>query len=197
MEQQQFYEEIKITEVFEQTAEEQDIQNASQASEYLVEEPTDEPVACEEEFYVKKEENGSKCESFECYSKSRGTLENHLIKGITLSKWPGVGFGFKLAKCSDKDYFMVKEIEADSPAESCLKVGDLVIEIDEFEPYDKFGNLDEFNGYLSERDNIHLTALNESDYNKFKSLNMSLSNYSSNCEDIVIVSWHQMSKNFS
>jgi hypothetical protein len=125
-------------------------------------------------------------------------VKNGLIKSITLSKWPIVGFGFHLDKCSfglNKTYYFVNDIAGNSPAESCLAVGDLVIELDEFNPADKFDDLKALGDYLRECDTIHLMTLAQVDYEKFETqYDLSLRNYSKNCEDIVIVQWSQLSQ---
>lgn len=56
------------------------------------------------------------------------------IRGVSLSRWPRVGFGFDLGVARvDGDLLVyVSRISADSPAElSSLKLGDILIEIDD------------------------------------------------------------------
>ncbi len=59
---------------------------------------------------------------------------NAVIRSISLSKCPGTpGFGFQLARHqeNDEDLFYVSEITAETPAELCLRLGDVLIELDE------------------------------------------------------------------
>ena len=120
-------------------------------------------------------------------------VKNPLLRGITLSKWPRVGFGFSLKRCEEKKYYYVNEILSNSPAESCLNNGDLIVELDEFDnPFDVFSSLNEIEDYLNKKENLHLIALENSNYLKFKLKNKSLKNFATNCEDIVIVSWNQL-----
>lgn len=125
---------------------------------------------------------------------------NGIIRGISLVKWPQIGFGFTLAQqpiSNEESFIYVDKIENDSPAEFCLQSGDIIIEIDELEP-DKFANMNDLNKYLSDRENVHLMVIHESKYMRLKSENEELlKNYNTNCEDIVIVSWnnHKIEQN--
>ena len=47
---------------------------------------------------------------------------NALIRNISLSKRPGTGFGFDLSR-KDQDFVYVSQIMPDSPAEFCLQMG--------------------------------------------------------------------------
>jgi len=119
---------------------------------------------------------------------------NAVIRSISLSKYPGSGFGFKLDRhLSDtEDLFYVKEITPDTPAEVCLRLGDIILEIDEKNPGKAFQNLDDAHDYMTRNDNIHMMAIHESKYVRLKSENEDLiKNYCINCEDMVIVSWNK------
>lgn len=120
-------------------------------------------------------------------------VKNPLVRNISLSKWPNVGFGFKLNRSNDKKLYYINEIIPNSPAESCLTIGDLIIELDEYDnPFNEFSNLNEVEAYLNEKEAIHLLALEGSNYLKFNLDRKPLKNYCRNCEDIVIVSWNEL-----
>ena len=121
-------------------------------------------------------------------------IKNPLLRGITLSKWPHVGFGFKLCRCEEKKHYFIEKIVADSPADSCLNLGDLIVELDEFDnPFDIFNNLNQIEDYLNSVENLHLVCIAHDNFLKFKLKNKSLKSYSNiNCEDIVVVSWNQL-----
>ncbi len=52
---------------------------------------------------------------------------NAVIRGISLSRCPLVGFGFTLARSTahDEDYIYVATISPESPAEFCLQLGNI------------------------------------------------------------------------
>ena len=119
---------------------------------------------------------------------------NAIIRGISLSKYPGTGFGFSLGKHTTEleNYFYVNDIMADSPAEFALQLGDILIELDDMNPSDAFKSIDELHDYLGQKDNLHMMAIHENKYLKLKSENGELiRNYCTNCEDMVIVSWNK------
>jgi hypothetical protein len=121
---------------------------------------------------------------------------NAITRGISLSRFAsGPSFGFKLSRSVsfDDDFIYISQIEPDSPAEFCLQIGDVIVELDEMDPCESFSNLSEINRYLSERDFIHLMAIHASKYSMLKSqndLNL-LRDHCYNCEDIVIVSFKE------
>lgn len=142
-------------------------------------------------------------EYFEKYFNDFDYMNHHLnaiIRSISLSKYPTLGFGFSLDKKTGQngDLFCVKEIMPNSPAEMCLRLGDILIEIDERNPSDRFKSVAEAHEYLSANDNIHLMVIHESKYIRLTSPNEDLiRNCCINCEDMVIVSWNdQFEKNF-
>ena len=122
--------------------------------------------------------------------------QNHLqsnVRGISMIKWPQVGFGFELdiQKVGEESFIYVKNILADSPAEFSLQLGDILIEMDEFgSENEMFQNIDNLNSYMNSKDSIHLFVVHESKYFRLKSENDDLlKNCYKNCEDIVIVSY--------
>ena len=121
-------------------------------------------------------------------------VKNPLLRRITLSKWPGVGFGFKLSRCDEKKYYYISEILSDSPADCCLNLGDLIIELDEFDnPFEIFNDINKIQDYLDSIDNIHLVSIANDNYLKFKLKNKTIKNFGNiNCEDIIIVTWKQL-----
>lgn len=120
---------------------------------------------------------------------------NALIRNIRLPKWPGIGFGFDLALDKhdqlEENFFYVKNIHPDSPAEFSLQHGDVLIEVDEMNPLERFSNLKDLNEYLSERDYCHLMAIHHSKLVKLRSENEEIKKYCTNCKDIVIVSLNE------
>lgn len=120
---------------------------------------------------------------------------NALIRSINLPKWPRIGFGFDLAldkhDLLDEHFYYVKNIHPDSPAEFGLQLGDVLLEVDEMNPLERFVNLKELNEYLSKRENCHLMAIHHSKLVKLKSENEEVKQYCSNCKDIVIVSLNE------
>ena len=128
-------------------------------------------------------------------SKQNNSQRHHLngiIRGISLSKCPVIGFGFELAKNSinNEDFIYVSSIKSNSPAEFCLQLGDILIELDEMNPCESFASIDEINKYLEDKDNVHLMAIHKTKFLRLKSENEDLKDYSTNCEDIVIVLWN-------
>jgi len=124
------------------------------------------------------------------------------IRGASLSRWPQVGFGFELgvARVAGDRLVYVSRISADSPAElSSLKLGDILIEIDDETPSERFSESDsdsealaKINDYVSKRENLHLMLVHESQYARLKSENEDLlKNYYFNCEDFVVVNLHK------
>lgn len=135
---------------------------------------------------------------------------NAVIRGVSLVKWPDVGFGFSMTKSTDQRYYYVNEIKANSPAEFSLQVGDIILEIDELCPGKDFKSLEEIFDHLNRAEFIHLLVIHES---KYFNLNLApsrsanangndtssrcfyeefdelLKNFCINCQDIVVVSW--------
>jgi hypothetical protein len=194
--------EVIITELFDLN--EEDVKSTSSGSiEYLVDEPIisyRNVKSASDLEYTNESENDNEADTFQyIYTNNEyyneDFVKNPLVRGITLSKWPRVGFGFKVNRCAEKKFYYINEIVANSPAESCLSIGDLIVELDEFDnPFEEFSNLNEIEDYLNKKENIHLISLENSNYLKFKLNSKSLKNYSRNCEDIVIVSWNQLQK---
>lgn len=123
---------------------------------------------------------------------------NSVIRGVSLSKWPETGFGFTLASdmVNGENLIYVTDIKPDSPAEFSLKLGDILIELDDMNPCEHFRSLDDINTYLNGRENVHLMVVNECNYAKLKAENEDLlKNYHFNCEDIVIVSLNKQLQN--
>lgn len=91
----------------------------------------------------------------------------------------------------------MSRIESDSPAElSALRLGDILIELDDEAPSDRFpptlGSdadcLAKVREYVATRDNLHLVVVHESQYARLKAEDTDLlKNYIFNCEDIVVV----------
>jgi hypothetical protein len=122
---------------------------------------------------------------------------NAVIRSISLSRWPDTGFGFSVAsqRVGKENLVYINEIKQNSPAEFCLQLGDIIIEIDELSPSEDFISLSDIERYLQEKENIHLIVIHESKYAQLKQENEDfLKNYSINCEDIVIVSWKTQQK---
>lgn len=120
-------------------------------------------------------------------------IDNHLnalIRGVSLSKWPSVGFGFTLAKQTfgTENIFFICDIKPNSPAEFGLQLGDILIEVDDLNTRENFKNLDEISAYLEMKESIHVLAIHESKYHWVMSKTDFLKNHHMNCEDIVIVS---------
>lgn len=119
---------------------------------------------------------------------------NAVIRSISLSKCPGIsGFGFKLDRHSQngEDLFYVNEITTDTPAELCLRLGDILIELDEKNPCECFKSIDECHDYLTRKDNVNMMVIHESKYMSLKSKDEDLiRSHCINCEDMVIVTWN-------
>jgi hypothetical protein len=117
-------------------------------------------------------------------------LNNHLsslMRGVSLHKWPGVGFGFTLAMQQfglDNIYF-VCDIKPNSPAEYGLRMGDIIIEIDEIDLSSNVHDLHELNKIIEEKESLNLKAIYESKYHLLKRDSRARSDIG--CEDIVIV----------
>lgn len=136
-------------------------------------------------------------EYFENYFNDFDYKNHHLnavIRSISLSKCPGIAkFGFDLARYTNEneDLYYIKEIAPDTPAELCLRLGDILMEIDEKNPCEAFIDISELNDYLSKAENIHMMVIHESKYMRLKAQDENLiKNYCSNCEDMVIVTWN-------
>lgn len=121
--------------------------------------------------------------------------EPHLdsnVRSISMIKWPNVGFGFELdmEKIGTESFVYVKNIVADSPSEFSLQLGDILIEMDEYDvESDLFQDIKQLNEYLNTKENIHLFVVHESKYFRLKSENGDLlKNHIKNCEDFVIFS---------
>jgi hypothetical protein len=123
-------------------------------------------------------------------------VKNPLLRRISLSKWPNVGFGFKLSRCDEKKYYYISEVLSDSPADCCLNLGDLIVELDEFEnPFEIFNDSNRIENYLDSIESLHLACIANDNYLKFKLKNKALKNFGNiNCEDIIIVTWNQLNK---
>lgn len=120
--------------------------------------------------------------------------ENHLdaqIRGVSLSKWPNVGFGFSLAmeQIGHDNLVYVCEVLGDSPAECCLQLGDILIELDDMN-FSESVSIESLNKYLEDKDNVHLMVIHQSKYARLKAENEDLlKNTFTNCEDIVICNY--------
>lgn len=172
--------------------------------EYLVEDPSEAELSDEQDeeredrhnydYKINLTKSSRTPLSEEYYNEThilKNTNRKQLLKSILISKWPQVGFGFRLNKNLDKDLFQINSILNESPAESCLSVGDLILQLDN-ESTKKFENTRDIEFYLQDKDSVYLLTLNESNYSHFKSLNLSLQNYSNISEDIVVVTWNQL-----
>lgn len=110
---------------------------------------------------------------------------NAMIRGVSLKRWPTVGFGFSLARqrVNNEDLVYVCDILLDSPAEYCLQLGDILVEMDDLnlKQNDSIENLEK---YLEEKENVHLTVVHKSKYTRLKTENSLF-----NCEDIVICNY--------
>jgi hypothetical protein len=130
------------------------------------------------------------------------STDNHLnafVRGVSLSRWPHVGFGFSVAmqKFGNESIFFVCDVKPDSPAEFGLRLGDILIELDDIstssiDGSDRqagFHDLESINAHLESKASIHVVVIHESKYHYFaKSKVEFLRNYDMNCEDFVIVS---------
>lgn len=119
---------------------------------------------------------------------------NAVIRSISFSKCPGTpGFGFKLDRHMEngEDLFYVKEISSETPAELCLRLGDILIELDERNPCETFKGIEECEEYLNKRNSVHMMVIHESKYFRLKSNKDEdlIKNHCINCEDMVVVSW--------
>jgi hypothetical protein len=131
------------------------------------------------------------------------TNDSHLsacVRGVSLSSWPQVGFGFtvKQQQFGAEIIFFVCDITPESPAEMCLRMGDILVEVDEINTASGgdattagFHSADEIQTYLAGRTNVHLIVIPESKYHHLAAQSNPrdfLRNVNINCEDIVIVS---------
>jgi len=211
---------IVITEMLSSSNQaEQQQEEATSMAEYVVEEPYD--YIFEPNHYPKpsmdqpheqvnhqhrrliEEKDGiliyEQCSSTDRFENSSSVYQHHhlnaLIRNISLSKRPGTGFGFDLSR-NDADFVYVSQIMPDSPAEFCLQIGDVIIEIDEMNPMEKFEDIASLNDYLNRLDNVLLMAVHHSNYMRLKSENEEINSYCcSNCKDIVIVALRENQDN--
>lgn len=121
--------------------------------------------------------------------------ESHLsaaVRSVSMCKWPGVGFGFEVAvqQFGPEIIYFVCDVMLDSPADLGLRLGDILIEIDERNTRKEFpGGVQEINEYLKSKDSIHLLVIHESKYHMVKSnCDFFGKPHHVNCEDFVIVS---------
>jgi len=136
-------------------------------------------------------EHSSSTDRFEHFQNQQQHHLNALIRSISLSKRPGTGFGFDLTR-NNEDFVYVSNIMPDSPAEFCLQLGDVFIEVDEMNPIESFKDIMSLSDYLNRRDNVNILAIHHSKYMKLKSENEEINSYCcSNCKDIVIVAWRE------
>ena len=76
-------------------------------------------------------------EFFENYFKDFDYKHYHLnavIRSISLSKFPGLsdfGFNVRIHSGEGENLIYINEIKPDTPADLCLRLGDVIIEIDE------------------------------------------------------------------
>ena len=117
--------------------------------------------------------------------------------GISLSKWPDVGYGFNLSKqaIDNETIFYVSDIVSNSPAEFSLQLGDILLEVDDLNAYDQ--QMEDLMKYINEKSNdLHLMVVHESKYFRLKSESNEnlLKDLNKNCEDIVIVSCNENKK---
>ena len=119
-----------------------------------------------------------------------------ILKGISLSKWPDVGYGFRLSKQSfeDETIFYVSDIASNSPAEFSLQLGDILLELDDINAAEH--EMDELIKYINTKeDDLHLMVVHESKYFRLKSESSDTFDlFCKNCEDIVIVSCNNESR---
>lgn len=119
---------------------------------------------------------------------------NAIIRSISLSSYPDTQcFGFNIARHleEDEDLFYVDKIIPNTPAELCLRLGDIIVEIDEKNPSEMFERTDQLHEYLNNKTSIHMMVIHESKYTRLKSQEQDLvKKCSIDCEDVVIVSWN-------
>ncbi|CAF0927603.1 unnamed protein product [Brachionus calyciflorus] len=121
--------------------------------------------------------------NFDCETHLHG-----LMRSIRLPKWPNVGYGFNLAKhkFGDEDLIYVNEILSDSPAESCLQLGDILLELDDFNLKNLDSMIDLYK-HMEQKQNVDVMVVHKSKYSKFKAHHEDQSNNSLiNCENFVI-----------
>lgn len=130
--------------------------------------------------------NSEELDSFYLENFDSETHLHGLMRSITLPKWPGVGFGFSLSKskCDDQEMLFVSEIFADSPAESCLQIGDLVLELDDLnlKNWDIISNLEK---YMDKKENVNMVVIHKTKYPRLK-LENDFKNIEYDCENFVI-----------
>jgi hypothetical protein len=121
---------------------------------------------------------------------------NHLdaiIRGVSLSKWPDVGYGFGLGRqeINSEVIYYISDIISNSPAEFSLQLGDVLLELDDIILCGT-QEVDDLMKYINEKEAgyLHLMVMHESKYFQLKTneSNDLLKDCSRHCEDIVIVS---------
>lgn len=149
-------------------------------------------------FYTNKLNDDLDLNYFQEFNSHLRMRAESVIRGVSLSKWPNVGFGFELAtaRVGNEPLVYVNRIHPDSPAKlSSLRLGDVLLEIDEMFPSENFASdtddemLKRVDEYVGKKDNLHLVVVHESQYTRLKAENL-LKNYYFNCEDIVVVNFH-------
>lgn len=175
---------------------------------------------CDRSFYTNKLNDDLDSIYFQEFNSHLHMRAESLIRGVSLSRWPHVGFGFELAtaRIGAEPLIYVNHIDVDSPAAlSSLRLGDVLIEVDEImlpvdqvstaaaaapssNSYSFAGGTDEavlkrVEDYMASRDNLHLMVVHESQYVRLKAEDdYLLKNYYFNCEDIVVVNVHNNRK---
>jgi hypothetical protein len=180
---------------------------SSISSEYVVEEPYDYifepdhyPLRHTDKEHQKQtcsieEKDGILIYEHSTRSSSSNNNNNHhhhlnaLLRNISLSKSPHTGFGFDLSR--ENDLMYVSNIVPDSPAEFCLQLGDVLIEIDEMNPCESFLDMSQLMDYLNTKELIYLMAIHHTKYMQLKSSDKEINDWCTNCKDVVIVSWNE------
>jgi hypothetical protein len=130
------------------------------------------------------------------------STDNHLnafVRGVSLSKWPHVGFGFSVAmqKFGNDTIYFVCDVKSDSPAEFGLRLGDILVELDDISTNSieggtgdvGFQSVESINAHLERVTSVHLVVIHESKYHHFAKSKLDyLRNCNMNCEDFVVVS---------
>lgn len=152
-------------------------------------------------FYTNKLNDDLDSIYFEEFNSHLHMRAESLIRGVSLSRWPNVGFGFELAtaRLGTEPLVYINRIHPDSPAKlSSLRLGDVLIEIDEMLPVESFAAasddemLKRVNEYVGSRENLHFMVVHESQYSRLKADDEHLlKNYYFNCEDIVVVNFRK------
>lgn len=109
-----------------------------------------------------------------------------LTRNVTLPKWPHVGFGFSLAKhkMDNEELVYVNEVLSDSPAEFCLQLGDILLEMDDLNLRNT-SSIADLQKHIEQKEKINLMVIHKSKYARLKSEN-GLGNTFFNCENFVI-----------